>query len=235
MADIQQQPKSTESRYRDKLKELLNLKSKRQQYYDVSEVPNPVTMPVPEPDYPNNQRGVDENDNEFQVQSDIHRDVIDPSLTAQPSYDEGGIQILNDIAADESLPVISFFISRLAQLGDKAQARLLVRAAASQSKNQVFSNIVDTRDYQMAIDDYKYAQILSKADFTAFDMNADYLMTEALIDSQHAIRLRRSRRALNLQMINTTRTEMAGGSDYQTEDHRKIWQKVPFLGGGGNR
>jgi len=160
-------------------------------------------------------------------------DIVDPSLIQQPSYDDNNIQLLNDTAADESLPVLNFYISQLSHLGDKAQGRLIARAASFQSKNQVFSNIVDTRDYQMAQDDFQYAQILSKADFTAFDMNTDYFTAEAIMEAQFNIRLRRSRKALNLSMFNTQRQESVMSGQQHQEENQKIWQKVPFLGGGG--
>jgi len=213
-------------KFSEKLKELVALKQKQTKQYDPDALPQ-ITTPVPDEMYE------DPNDEAvFPVQHQQRDDVIDPSLMQQPNYDDNGIQILNDIAADESLAVLGYYIGQLSQLGEKAQARLITRAAAFQSKNQVFSNITDTRDYQMAQDDFKYAQILSKADFTAFDMNADYFTAEAIMEATFNIRLRRSRKALNLQMINTQRTEMAGGTHQTEEQHNKIWQKVPFLGGG---
>ncbi len=213
-------------RFAEKLKELVQLKKNQDKQYDPDNLP-PITQPVSEEMYedPNEEAALP-------PQLNPREDVIDPSLMQQPSYDDNNIQMLNDIAADESLSVLGYYIGQLSQLGDKAQARLITRATAFQSKNQVFSNIVGTRDYQMAQDDFKYAQILSKADFTAFDMNADYFVSEAIMEAQFNIRLRRSRNALNLQMINTQRTEMAGGHQSE-EQHNKIWQKVPFLGGGG--
>jgi hypothetical protein len=219
-------------RYTEKLKELLHLKEKQTRQYDTPEVPSVSAVPVGNDFYEDENSKESTAENVFPIQRNSDQDVIDPSLMQQPAYDDNGIQILNDIASDESLPVINYYISQLSQLGQKAQARLIVRASAALSKNYVFSNIVDSRDYMMAQDDFKYAQLLSKADFTAFDMNADMFTAEAVLEANFNARIRRSRKALNLQMINTQRTEMAGGHQ-QEEQHQKIWQKVPFLGGGG--
>lgn len=238
-----------EKRFEDKLAELLHLRSRQKQQQDRNALAIPPAPPQTEPMLVPDA-GDDDNDlydrrqpehiggagDEPQGQFPIKHnqsEVVDPALMQQPSYDDNNIQILNDTAADESLPVLNYYISQLSHLGDKAQGRLIARAASFQSKNQVFSNIVDTRDYQMAQDDFQYAQILSKADFTAFDMNTDYFTAEAIMEAQFNIRLRRSRKALNLSMFNTQRQEsiMAGGQHH--EESQKIWQKVPFLGGGG--
>lgn len=240
-----------QKQYSEKLKELIRLKERQdlkqqqeaQEYHKQQDLRDPAKRDL-------NQQlqqlaqpiGIEEDDDMFEdppgtevpypAQTERRDNVIDPGLMQQPAYDDNGIQILNDIASDESLPVLSYFIGQLSQIGEKAQSRLITMAASFQSKNQVFSNIVDNRDYQMAQDDFKYVQILSKSDFTAFDMNADYFTAMGLMEAQYNIRLRRSRKALNLQMINTQRTEMAGPHQ-QEEQHQKIWQKVPFLGGGG--
>ena len=176
-------------------------------------------------------------DGHFNMPADIRRDVVDPSLMQQPAYDDNQAQVLNDMAADESLPVLSYYITQLARIGNKAQARLVTRAAAFQSKNQVFSNIVDVRDYQMAQDDYAYVGLLSQADFTCFDMNTDYFTAIGIMEAMFNIRLRRSRKALNLLQANTQRQEsiMAGGGQQQQQEDRGIWGKIPLLGGGGNR
>ena len=176
-------------------------------------------------------------DGHFNMPADVRREVVDPSLMQQPAYDDNQAQVLNDMAADESLPVLSYYITQLARIGNKAQARLVTRAAAFQSKNQVFSNIVDVRDYQMAQDDYAYVGLLSQADFTCFDMNTDYFTAIGIMESMFNIRLRRSRKALNLLQANTQRQEsiMAGGGQQQQQEDRGIWGKIPLLGGGGNR
>lgn len=158
--------------------------------------------------------------------------VIDQSLMRQPSYEENQIQLMNDIASDESLGVLTYYIQNLSQLGNKAQARLVTRATAFQSKNQVFSNIENQRDYLMAQDDFEYAKILSKADFTSFDMNADYYVAEAIMEAQFNIRLRRSKRALNLLQLNTQRSESGPtGGYHQQQEKQGILQKLSFLGG----
>lgn len=156
--------------------------------------------------------------------------LYDRQLMQQPMYDEPTMQILNDIAADESFPILVQYITQLSHLGRQAQARLIARAAAFQSKNQVFSNINNQTDYMMAQDDYTYAAILSKADFSTYDTNADYFTAEAIMEAQFNIRLRRSRNALNLLQINTQRQESIMGGQPQAEEERKLSRKLPFLG-----
>jgi hypothetical protein len=156
--------------------------------------------------------------------------LYDRQLMQQPMYDEPTMQILNDIAADESFPVLVQYITQLSHLGRQAQARLIARASAFQSKNQVFSNIQNLNDYMMAQDDFTYAQILSKADYSTYDMNADYFTAEAIMEAQFNIRLRRSKNALNLLQINTQRQESIMGNRPQQEEERKLSRKIPFLG-----
>jgi hypothetical protein len=156
--------------------------------------------------------------------------LYDRQLMQQPMYDEPTMQILNDIAADESFPVLVQYITQLSHLGRQAQARLIARASAFQSKNQVFSNIQNLNDYMMAQDDFTYAQILSKADYSTYDMNADYFTAEAIMEAQFNIRLRRSKNALNLLQINTQRQESIMSQHPAQEEERKLRSKIPFLG-----
>lgn len=153
-------------------------------------------------------------------------------LMQQPVYEDTSAQVLNDVAADESFPTLVYYIEHLSHLGEKARARLIARASAFQSKNQVFSNIVDVRDYQMAFDDFAYAQLLSKGDFTSFDMNTDYFTAEAIMEHQFGIRLRRSREALNLSMINTQRSVQEFPQQSPAhQEQQKLRNRIPFIGG----
>ena len=157
--------------------------------------------------------------------------LYDRNLMQQPIYDEPTMQVLNDIAADESFPILVQYITQLSHLGRQAQARLIARASAFQSKNQVFSNIQNQNDYMMAQDDFTYAQILSKADFSSYDTNADYMTSEAIMEAQFNIRLRRSRNALNLLQVNTQRQEsVMSGSQQAQHEERSLRSKIPFLG-----
>jgi hypothetical protein len=182
------------------------------------------------------RRLAEEDRNEMQEHPDDEREfsggkkLYDRQLMQQPIYDEPTMQILNDIAADESFPILVQYITQLSHLGRQPQARLIARAAAFQSKNQVFSNINNQNDYMMAQDDYTYAAILSKADFSTYDTNADYFTAEAIMEAQFNIRLRRSRNALNLLQINTQRQESVMGGQPQAEEERKLSRKIPFLG-----
>lgn len=159
--------------------------------------------------------------------------LYDPSMTNQPVYETDQTQIINDIAADESVPALIHNISSLSRLGVKAKARLIARTIAFQSKDQVFSNIINLSDYQAAQDDFEYAQILSKGDFTAFDVNSDYFTAEAIMEAKFNIRLRRSRNALNLQQINTQRQEQVYSQQHHNQEERKLRNRIPFIGGGG--
>jgi hypothetical protein len=158
------------------------------------------------------------------------KNLYDRQLMQQPMYDEPTMQILNDIASDESFPVLVQYITQLSHLGRQAQARLIARASAFQSKNYVFSNIQNQNDYMMAQDDFVYAQIMSKCDYSTYDTNADYFTAEAIMEAQHNIRLRRSRNALNLLQINTQRSENIMSQHPAQEEERKLRSKIPFLG-----
>jgi hypothetical protein len=168
----------------------------------------------------------DESEREFMGGKKLY----DRQLMQQPIYDEPTMQILNDVSADESFPILVQYITQLSHLGRQAQARLIARASAFQSKNQVFSNIQNLNDYMMAQDDFTYAQILSKADYSTYDMNADYYTAEAIMEAQFNIRLRRSKNALNLLQLNTQRSESIMGNRPQQEEERKLSRKIPFLG-----
>jgi hypothetical protein len=154
----------------------------------------------------------------------------DDSLMQQPVYDVPQIQIMNDIASDESFPMFVNFIENHSRLGNTAKARILVRAAAFLSKNQVFSNIVDLKDYLMATDDFAYATLLEKADFVSYDMNAEYFEGNALLEATFNIRLRRSRNALNLLQINTHREESIYPVNTQMQEQQRLRNKIPFIG-----
>jgi hypothetical protein len=172
----------------------------------------------------------DHNPNEDEREFVGGKKLYDRQLMQQPMYDEPTMQILNDIASDESFPILVQYITQLSHLGRQAQARLIARASAFQSKNQVFSNIQNQNDYMMAQDDFTYAQIMSKCDYSSYDTNADYFTAEAIMEAQFNIRLRRSRNALNLLQINTQRQESIMSQHPAQEEERKLRSKIPFLG-----
>lgn len=148
----------------------------------------------------------------------------------QPVYDNPNLQLLNDIARDETLPPLVRFIAQ-GQMGSIAKNRLIVMGATFLSKNQVFSNIENTRDFLMARDDMIYADKLSTLDFTTYDLSADYLHAKALLYASHNIRLRRSRKALSLRQLNTQRSESVSEIAKEDEEDRRLRSKIPFLGG----
>lgn len=151
---------------------------------------------------------------------------------SQPSYDSQSAQLTNDIAADESQPVTLHFIKD-AHMGNSAKKRMIMRLSAFLSKNQVFSNIENTRDFQMVQDDFEYAKILSRTDFTSYDITSDYLSAEAVLEAQHNIRLRRSRRALYLKQLNTSIQRSENVDMTETEENKKLNRKFSFLGNSG--
>jgi hypothetical protein len=180
-----------------------------------------------------NERSDIEDGNEFYANEEPaqRRDLYKESLMQQPVYDDTHIQILNDIASDESFPLLVYYIENLSHLGAKARARLIARASAFQSKNQVFSNIVDLKDYLMAVDDYAYANLISSGDFTSYDMNTDYYTANAIMEAQFNIRLRRARNALNLLQINTQRQEsIYPVNSPQQQEQQRLRNKIPFIG-----
>lgn len=162
-----------------------------------------------------------------------HDPINDPALTSQPSYDDNSIQILNDTAADDSEPSVHNFLA-ISEMGKKMKKRIDVRASVFLSKNQVFSNIIDNRDFLMAQDDFEYSKILSEADANSIDLSSEYYTAASIIEAGFNIRLRRSRKALNLSMFNTVRQESVLAQAPAPEE-RKIWQKIPFLGNRGGQ
>lgn len=152
------------------------------------------------------------------------------SMLDQPMYDNPQNQLINDIAKDESYPALYNFILG-AEMGIKAKMRLMTRAAAFQSKNQVFSNIENTRDFQMIQDDFELVRKFARLDFTSYDLTADYFTADSIMEAMHNIRLRRSRRALNLRQVNTQRSEsvMEQQALEESEDKR-LGRKVPLIG-----
>ena len=156
--------------------------------------------------------------------------LYDRQLTQQPIYDEPTMQILNDIAADESFPVLLQYVTQLSGLGRQAQARLVARMATFQSKNQVFSNLQNQNDFMKAQDDFQYAAILSTADMTSYDTNADFFTAQALMEASFNTRLLRSRNALNLLQLNTQRSEQIMGASPVQQEESKLRRKIPVLG-----
>jgi hypothetical protein len=156
--------------------------------------------------------------------------LYDRQLTQQPMYDEPTMQILNDIAADESFPVLLQYVTQLSGLGRQTQARLVARMATFQSKNQVFSNLQNQNDFMKAQDDFQYAAILSTADMTSYDTNADFFTAQALMEASFNTRLLRSRNALNLLQLNTQRSEQIMGSNPVQQEEQKLRRKIPVLG-----
>ena len=149
----------------------------------------------------------------------------------EPVYDAPSLQLLNDIAMDESGPAIYRYIQR-ARITRIAKDRMNMILAAFLSKNQVFSNIENLKDFQMVQDDVKYVQMLARLDFTQYDLTTDYLTTMATMEGNVNLRLRRSRKALNLRQVNTRREESVSEQVVRDEaDDKRLRSKIPFLGG----
>jgi len=158
--------------------------------------------------------------------------LYDQNLLDQPAYEDTTIQAINDMAADEAFPVIVAYVNHHSRLGKQTKARLIVRAAAFESKNHVLSYLTSQNDLMAAQDDFQMVAILSKADMTSMDMTSDFFTAETLIESQHNIRLRRSRDALNLLQLTTRRTEniMTEQRRHEEKEEKSLRRRIPLLG-----
>jgi len=158
--------------------------------------------------------------------------LYDQNLLDQPSYEDTTIQAINDMAADEAFPVIVAYVNHHSRLGKQTKARLIVRAAAFESKNHVLSYLTSQNDLMAAQDDFQMVGILSKADMTSMDMTSDFFTAETLVESQHNIRLRRSREALNLLQITTRRSEqiMTEQRRHEEKEEKSLRRRIPLLG-----
>ena len=188
------------------------------------------------PDYDDPQidedLGEEYDDDELTGVPDGSHSIIPTGPIDEPVYDAPGLQILNDIAMDESRPAIYRYIQR-SRITPAAKKRLNTILAAFLSKNQVFSNIENLRDFQMVQDDVKYVQMLSRIDYTQYDLTADYHTAMAIMEGNVNLRLRRSRKALNLRQVNTRREESVSEQVVRDEaEDKRLRSKIPFLGGG---
>lgn len=165
------------------------------------------------------------------IQDQDGRPVFHPSVVQQSSYEIEPIKIIYDASRDESLPQIVFYIMN-SNISREAKMRHIAKAACYLSKNHVYSYLTDTMDFMRAQDDYEMSKVISRFGLTSFDRNIDYLHAETLIEAEHSIRLRRSRNALNLQQLNTQRTENINTENPVAQhEERKLRQKIPLLGG----
>jgi H2-forming N5,N10-methylenetetrahydromethanopterin dehydrogenase-like enzyme len=148
-------------------------------------------------------------------------------------FEDDSVRIITEIARDESLPNIVHYIENIGKLSYIAKARLIARAACFQSKNYVYSNITDAADMMRVQDDFELVRLVSRIGLSSFDRNVDYMTAESLIESEHNIRIRRSKGALNLTMINTQRSESTSIQKVKSDEERKIRSKIPLIGGFG--
>lgn len=172
----------------------------------------------------------DEDEDLIGVPSGSHS-IIPTGPIDEPVYDSPGLQILNDIAMDESRPAIYRYI-KASRITRSAKRRLNAILAAFLSKNQVYSNIENLRDFQMVQDDVRYVQMLSRLDYTQYDLTADYYTAMGLMEGNVNLRLRRSRKALNLRQVNTRREESISEQVVRDEaEDKRLRSKFPLLGG----
>lgn len=156
--------------------------------------------------------------------------IYHPSVVQQSSYEIEPIKIIYDASRDESLPQLVFYVMNT-PMSREAKMRLIAQAACYLSKNHVYSNLVDVRDYMAAQDDFELSKVLARFGLTSFDRNVDYLEAVSLIEAEHSIRLRRSRDALNLKQLNTQRSEnVSYDNPVAQRDERKLRQKLPLIG-----
>lgn len=211
--------------------------------------PGMALPPAPEPEEPDaeeydgeeieelEEQGEEIEDRQFSgpsvdaIQDQEGRPVFHPSVVQQSSYEIEPIKIIYDASRDESLPQIVFYVMN-SNISREAKMRHIAKAACYLSKNHVYSFLTDSLDFMRAQDDYEMSKVISRFGLTSFDRNIDYLHAETLIEAEHSIRLRRSRNALNLQQLNTQRTESINiENPVAQRDERKLRQKIPLLGG----
>lgn len=153
----------------------------------------------------------------------------DPPID-QPLYEDGRLQMFNDVAKDESFASFLAFVKNSA-LSEAVKGRLIAQAAAVLSKNYVFSVLSDERDLLMAQDDIEMIDMMSEVAMTRYDKNADYLTAKAILSSNTNIRIRRSKGGLFLKQLNTTRSESVSEERMQAESEKKNFrQKIPIIG-----
>lgn len=157
-------------------------------------------------------------------------DFSDNPPLDQPLYEDGRLQMFNDVAKDESLQAYIEYMAR-SPLSEGVKARLVSQAAAFLSKNYVFSILDNERDLQMAMDDIEMPFMMSEISMTRYDKNVDYLTGKAILQSNINIRLRRSKGGKFLDKINTTRSESISEERMQADkETRSFRQKIPIIG-----
>lgn len=148
----------------------------------------------------------------------------------QPLYEDGRLQMFNDVAKDESLKAYIEYLNK-SPLSSDVKARLVAQAAAFLSKNYVFSILSDERDQHMALDDMEFAFMMCEIPMTRYDKNTDYFNAKAILESNVGIRIRRSKGGRFLDKINTTRSESISEERMQAEkETRSFRQKIPIIG-----
>lgn len=148
----------------------------------------------------------------------------------QPLYEDGRLQMFNDVAKDESLATFLEYLTK-SPLSKDVKVRLVAQAAAFLSKNYVFSVLDHERDQQMAMDDIEMSFQMAEIGMTRYDMNIDYLTAKANLQSNINIRLRRSKGGLFLKQLNTTRNESVSEERMQADkETRSFRQKIPIIG-----
>ncbi len=165
--------------------------------------------------------------------------LYDSSITENPYFADDSVKIVTEVARDESLANVVYFIEHLSHMDKVAKSRMIAAAGCFMSKNYVFSNITDTLDLMRVLDDFDFVMKLQRIGLTTFDRNVDYLTASGLIQAQHSIRIRRSKDALNLRMINTRRQESSMEQHIKAQrEEGQFARKIPLIGGffgGGGR
>lgn len=164
------------------------------------------------------------------IEPDRGGNFCDAPPIDQPLYEDGRLQMFNDVAKDESFtPFLSFLQD--SSLSEAVKGRLVAQAAAVLSKNYVFSVLTDERDLLMAQDDIEMIDMMSEVGMTRYDKNADYLTAKAILHSNTNIRIRRSKGGMFLKQLNTTRSESFSEDRMQAESEKKSFrQKIPIIG-----
>ncbi len=169
----------------------------------------------------------DYNDNDLETNSPIHNE----SLLKPESYEGEGARFMENVARDETVDDILFYIQSKSKLSPQAQARLAVFSACFQSKNTVYSVFTDKNDFMQALDDLKYVKKVMRFGLKRRDRNVDWETSLGLIESQSLLRLRQSKGGMARKQLNTTVSESVHETrEARREEQKSLAGKIPIIG-----
>jgi hypothetical protein len=161
----------------------------------------------------------------------LEEPIHSENLLAPEGYEGESARFMENVARDETIDDILFFIKNHSKLSPQAQARLSVFAACFQSKNTVYSVFTDRNDFLQAIDDLKYVEKISQFGLRRRDRNVAWEMSKGLIESQAYLRLRQSKGGLARKQLNTTVSESVHENrETKREEQKQLARKIPLIG-----